>query len=223
MRRSLRIFALGLTLLPGAVGAAAKAHVITMGAWTAVQWRVGSGAEDEKALTMKIRPLMVDARVREYVFGVPHDVTERLFVVRRAFRVNDSLPNEPAPHWQWQRGGWLLVDRTTGRVAPINLPEFDPVYSAANWYRDYVAYCGVADDGKKTVAVVAQMGRRKPVLRKVLSEPGVGDDAAIESACAAPVWQRNPVRVSFEAAGGAKQTFTVRGHVVDVVSEEEDE
>jgi hypothetical protein len=32
-----------------------------------------------------------------------------------------------------QRGGWLLVDRLTGHVAPINLPEFDVLYSAASW------------------------------------------------------------------------------------------
>jgi hypothetical protein len=197
--------------------------VISLGAWTSVQWRAGTGAEDEKALTMRIRPVMVDGGVKEYVFGGTHDVTERLFVVRRAFRVNDSLPNEPAPHWQWQRGGWLLVDRTAGRITPINLPEFDALYSAASWYRDYVAYCGVADDGKKTFVIVAQLGRRKPVLRKVLSETGVPDDAPPEAACPAPVWQRSPVRVSFEASGAGKQTFAVRGHVVDVVSEEDDE
>lgn len=223
MRWSLRICILVCALFPCVVSAAVKAHVITLGAWTSVQWRAGTGAEDEKTLNMKIRSLLVDGRVRESVFGPTHDATERLFVVRRAFRVNDSLPSEPAPHWQWQRGGWVLVDRTTGHVTSINLPEFDALYSAANWYRDYVAYCGVADDGKKTLAVVAQIGRRKPVLRKVLSETGVPDDAAIESACPAPVWQKSPVRVSFEAPGGAKQTFAVRGHVVDVVAEDEDE
>jgi len=38
-----------------------------------------------------------------------------------------------------------------------------------------------------------------------------------------PVWQRNPVRVSFEPAGGAKQMFSIRGHVVDVVNDAEEE
>ena len=108
------------------------------------------------------------------------------------------FPKIPAPRWQWQRGGWLLVDRLTGRVSPINLPEFDAFYSAASWYRDYVAYCGVADDGKKTYAMVAQLSRRKPVLKKALSNDGVPDDAAPDSACPAPAWQRGPVRVSFE-------------------------
>src|ERR1700680_4977736 len=130
--------------------AASKVHVITFGKWASVQWFAGSGTD--KPLTLKIRALVIDGRVKEYALGAPHEVTERLFVVRRAFRVNDSLPEDPAPRWQWERGGWLLVDRLTGHVSPINLPEFDVYYSAASWYRDYVAYCGVAENGKKTFA-----------------------------------------------------------------------
>jgi hypothetical protein len=137
--------------------------------------------------------------------------------------VNDSLPEEAAPRWQWQRGGWLLVDRGTGRVAPLALPEFDAFYSAVSWYRDYAAYCGVSDDGKKTYAIVAQIGRRKPVLKTVLSSGGVAEGAGPDSACAAPSWQRGPVRVSFEAAGSARETFAIRGHVVDLVDDAEEE
>ena len=92
---------------------------------------------------MKVQALIVDGRIKEYVVGSPHEVTERLFVVRRAFRVNDSLADEATARWQWQRGGWLLVDRTTGRISAINLPEYDAFYSVASWYRDYVAYCPV--------------------------------------------------------------------------------
>ena len=117
----------------------------------------------------------------------------------------------------------MQVDRRTGHIASINLPEFDVFYSAASWYRDYVAYCGVADDGKTTFAMVAQIGRRKPVLKKQLSDNGVADDAAPDSACPVPTWQRSPVRVSFEPAGSAKQTFAIRGHVVDVVNDAEDD
>jgi len=72
-------------------------------------------------------------------------------VVRRAFRVNDSLADEVTARWQWQRGGWLQVDRTTGRASAINRPEYDGFYSAASWYRDYVACCGVSDAGKKSL------------------------------------------------------------------------
>jgi len=136
--------------------------------------------------------------------------------------VNDSLPEESAAHWQWQRGGWMLVDRLTGRVSPINLPDFDVFYSAASWYRDYVAYCGVSDDGKKTYAIVEQLSRRKPVLKKALTTD-LPDDAGPDSACAAPAWQRGPVRVSFEPTGGAKQTFAIRGHAVDLVNDAEEE
>ena len=204
----------------GAV-ATAKIHVITFGKWTSVPWSASSGADD-KPLAIKIRALIIDGRVKEYALGAPHEVTERLFVVRRAFRVNDSLPEDSASHWLWQRGGWLLVDRVTGRVSPINLPEFDVLYSSASWYRDYVAYCGVAEDGKKMFAVVAQISRRKPVLKKPLAE-GLPEDAAPDSACPAPAWQRKPVRVSFEVGGSAKQTFAIRGQVVDLVDDAEEE
>jgi hypothetical protein len=146
-----------------------------------------------------------------------------LFVVRRAFRLNDNLPDDPAPRWQWQRGGWMLVDRVTSRISPINLPEFDPFYSAGSWYRDYVAYCGVSDDGKKTYAIVAQLSRRKPVLRKPLSNETLAEDAQPDSACPAPSWQRAPARVTFEPGGDAKQTFSIRGHVVDLVNDVEEE
>ncbi|HEY6370124.1 MAG TPA: hypothetical protein VIX37_06075 [Candidatus Sulfotelmatobacter sp.] len=74
--------------------------------------------------------------MKEYVLDTPHEVTARLFVVRCVFRVNDSLPEDSAPRWQWQRGGWLLVDRLTGRVSPINLAAFDAYYSGARRYRD---------------------------------------------------------------------------------------
>jgi hypothetical protein len=206
------------------VSAAAKVHVIAFGKWTTVQWNAGTGGQDDKPVPLKIHALIVDGVVKEYVLGSPHEITDRLFVVRRVFRVNDSLPEESTSRWLWQRGGWLLVDRVTGRVSALNLPEFDSFYSATSWYRDYAAYCGIADDGKKIYAVVAQVSRRKPVLKKLLSENGIADDAAPDSACVAPSWQRSPVRVSFDAAGATRQTFAIRGHVVDVVNDaDEDE
>ena len=65
----------------------------------------------------------------------------------------------------------MLVDRITGRISAINLPDFGALYSAANWYRDYAAYCGVSD-GSRVFAIVTQLNRRKPVLRKLLSSDG---------------------------------------------------
>jgi len=224
LRFACRALVYVVLLMTSSAAASAKVHVITFGKWTSVQWLPGTGREGEKPLPLKIRALFVDGVVKEYVAAAPHEVTDRLFVVRRVFRVNDSLPEEAgASRWQWQRGGWLLVDRITGRVSAVNLPEFDAFYSAASWYRDYVAYCGVADDGKKTYAMVAQLSRRKPVLKKPLSNDGVSDDATPDSVCPAPAWQRGPMRVSFEPAGAAKQTFAIRGHVVDLVNDAEEE
>ena len=208
-------------VLTASAAAVTKPHIITFGKWTPVQWTAAVNA-DEQPLPLKVRSLMVDGRVKEFVTGSPHEITERLFVVRRMFRVNDSLPDDSTPRWQWQRGGWLLVDRLTGRISPINLPEFDVIYSPATWYRDYVAYCGVSDDGKKTFAVVAQLNRRRPVLKKSLTA-AITDNAAPDSACPAPTWQRAPMRVSFEPQAEAKQTFAIRGHMADLVSEEEDD
>src|SRR4051794_32845157 len=148
--------------------AAPKPHSISFGKSTSVKWFVG--AEEATALELKVRPLFVDGRLKEFVLGSPHEVTDRLFVVRRVFRVNDALSGEaPSPQlWRWQRGGWLLVDRVTGRISGINLPEFDFYQSTISWYRDYAAYCGVSDDGKKVSAMVVQLGSRKPLLRKLM-------------------------------------------------------
>lgn len=61
-------------------------------------------------------------------------------MVQRVFRLNDSLRQETgAIHWFWQRGGWLLVDRSTGKVQTDLLPAFDPYSSDVNWFRDYAA------------------------------------------------------------------------------------
>jgi hypothetical protein len=199
---------------------ASKPHVIAFGKWTTIKWC--AGVHEAECLDLKMRALYVDGRARESTLGAAHDITERLFVVRRAFRVNDNLPGDAvATHWVWQRGGWLLVDRMTGRVSSITLPEFDPYYSVVSWYRDYAAYCGVSDDGKKLFAVVFQIGRRKPVMKKALGE--AGGDAAPDSECPAPGWERRPVRVTFEPDETRKSTYTVRGHAADLVSDEEQE
>jgi hypothetical protein len=211
------------------VYAASKPHVIAFGKWNTVAWSAGPGTIEDKGLSLKVRPLLVDTRIKEFTLGLAHEVTDRLFVVRRAFRINDSLPQEAGspPHWQWQRGGWLLVDRVTGHISAIHLPEFDVLYSDASWYRDYAAYCGVSEDGKKVYAVVAQISRRKPVLKKILEGESVveedGKSASPDSACPLPTWQRTPIRVTFAPATTAKQTFAIRGHIVDLTTDEDDE
>jgi hypothetical protein len=198
-----------------------KAHVVIFGKWISAKWPNATG---QKLLDLKVRPLFVDTRLKEYTTGIPHELTDRLFVVRRAFRVNDALPTENvnagAPRWQWQRGGWLLVDRLTGRVSQLNLPEFDAFYSTASWYRDYIAYCGVSDDSKKVYAVVAQVGRRKAILKKEAGEPSGGDDP--DSECPPPIWERTPMRVTFQHGDEPKLVFSIRSRVVDVVNDAEE-
>jgi hypothetical protein len=218
MRRRLVFLVILFWIAPGVSAALPKNHVITFGKWMAVQWPDATG---KKLLDLKVRPLYVDTRLKDYTTGTAHDLTERLFAVRRAFRVNDALPEDNAVRWQWQRGGWLLVDRVSGKVSQLSLPEFDPFYSTASWYRDYVAYCGVSEDRKKLYAVVAQVGRRKPVLKKSLGEPD-GDDAP-DSECPAPKWERAPARVTFQPDDTQKLMFSIRGRVVDVVNEPDED
>ncbi len=218
MLRRLALFVVVLWIAGGASAAVPKTHVITFGKWMSVKWPDATG---KKLLDLKVRPLYVDTRLKEYTTGTTHELTDRLFAVRRVFRVNDALPEESAVRWQWQRGGWLLVDRVSGKVSQLSLPEFDPFYSTASWYRDYVAYCGVSEDGKKLHAVVAQVGRRKPILKKPLGEPEGAD--APDSECPAPTWERAPARVTFQPDDTQKLLFSIRGRVVDIVNEPDEE
>ena len=136
-----------------------KAHVIAFGKPIVV--KLFLGPDEEHSAPMKVRGLSVDGKLREFVTGDVHEVTDRLFVVRRAYRLNNNLPAEESrgASWVWQRGGWLLVDRLSGRLTQLPLLEFDPFYSQASWFRDYVAYCGVSDDGSRLSALVMQLGR----------------------------------------------------------------
>jgi hypothetical protein len=66
---------------------------------------------------LKIRALLVDGLVKEWISGESHDVTDRSFAVRRVMRLNDALPGDASrkEHWSWRRGPWLMVDRVTGQ------------------------------------------------------------------------------------------------------------
>jgi hypothetical protein len=201
-----------LALLRGTSLSAPKVHLVAFGKWSSI--RV-TEAEEPKTIDLKVRALLVDGRMKEFTTGVPHDVTDRTFAVQRVYRLNDSLPQDSgAVHWLWQRGGWLLVDRVTGKVQPIVLPEYDPNISTVNWFRDYAAYCGTSDDGQKNFAVVAQLGRRKPLLKKALADTNDGEYLN----CSTPVWQRDPMRVIFEHKSEGKFTYTVRSRTVDFLS-----
>lgn len=210
-----------LIVLAGSAFGVSKPHAIAFSKWTAVKWYIGSG--DSQPLDLKIRTLYVDGRAKEFTAGPVHDITDHLFVVRRVFRVNDSLPQEQetVPRWRWQRGGWLLVSRVTGHISSFSLPDFDSFYSVASWYRDYVAYCGVAEEGHKINALIVQLGRRKPILKKAVGETASGEMP--DSICSTPGWDREPTRVTFETSGNQKLTYTVQRHAADLVNEEEEE
>ena len=193
--------------------AATKTHTVAFGRWTTVQ----SSASDTTAESLRIRSLLVDGKTKEFTTGQPHEVTDRTFVVQRMVRVNDSLPQETGPsRWRWERAGWVLVDRMTGRVQPVALAEFDSDDSQVSWFRDYAAYCGRSDDGQKEFAIIAQIGKRRPLLKKALG-------AANLAGCPAPVWQRSPVRVTFATKEDPKLTFSVSSRFVDLATEDESE
>jgi len=210
---------LGLALAASTMAAASRGHIINFGAATQVQWFVGSA--EESSLRLKVRPLYVDGKLKEFTTGPTRDITDRSFVVRKVYRVNDRLPSEPrqTPKWKWQRAGWLLVDRPTGRVSELHLPDFDPFYSTASWYRDYVAYCGLSDDATKVYAVVAQIGVKKPLVRKELGRAHGGE--LPDSECDAPTWQRTPVRVTFAPKDGQPVTFAIHRQAGEASPEQE--
>ncbi len=79
--------------------AAPKAHVTTFGKSVSVKWYVG--LNESSAFDLKVRPLYIDGRLKEYTIGSPHDITDRLFAVRRAFRINDNLPEEAGSTPRW--------------------------------------------------------------------------------------------------------------------------
>jgi hypothetical protein len=199
-------------LLAGSGLAAPKEHAVVLGKWRTVKAQADSGESGE----VKIRKLLVDGRAVENTSGTPHDVTDRVFVIRRVYQINDALPgahdDASPPQWAWRLGGWISVDRLTGHIAQLNLPSFDPEVTQASWYRDYAAYCGISEDGAKTYLVVWQLGRRKPILNKETSGPG----------CAPPHWERAPSRVTFIVAG-EKASFTIRARGADPQAESKEE
>src|SRR5207244_12161573 len=120
-----------IIVLSGTAMAADKPHVITFGKSTQVKWL--AGADENTPLELRVRALYVDGKLREFTIGSPHEITERLFVVRRAFRVNYSLPDDGAPRWLWQRGGGGLGGRVGRRVRRVKLAEVDPSMSVVGW------------------------------------------------------------------------------------------
>jgi hypothetical protein len=180
-----------------ALAAPAKVHTVTLGALKRVPYTPpeaeAAPAKGADAATLKVRPLLVDGKQKEWTTGDLHDVTDRSFAIRRVMRLNDALPGDAVARWNWQPGPWLLVDRTTGHVTALHLPDFDEEISEAVWYRDYAAYCGTAQTVKGGLfAIVAQLGSRRAVVSKQLGK--WPQTAPAEPVCTTAVWQRAPMR-----------------------------
>ena len=199
------------SLFPSRVRAA-KLHFVTLGPYRKVRCGAGGGGgggKDEDSRTLRIRPLVVDDKPREWTVGELHEITDRTFVVRRVIHINDSLPSEPS-RWTWQPGPWLQVDRTTGHITPLHLPAFDAQISEVSWFRDYGAYCGLVPTLKGGVmAIVVQLGTRKAVAQHTLANWPL--DKPVHPVCAPAQWQRTPMRATLQLTGGQPMTFDVAG------------
>ncbi len=294
----LAIVAIGtlLSVSPVMQAAPRKAHVVVLGAAKKVPYsKAGDPAGALAGETeLRVRALVVDGVVKEWTTGDAHDVTDRSFVVRRAIKLNDSLPSEqagdassiksadsaapgeksndksatgekagaassvkasdkpatgdkpaapansgakpvdsgakagqtskPKPvsaaeRWVWQRGPWLLVDRVTGHVVALKLPDYDPGVSQVSWFRDYGAYCGVTVSGKSLYAVVAQVAAHKAVLAKKLAAFDPENHPA--PVCGPAEWQREPLEVTFHPAGKDAVSFEVVPGSAVLVEDEE--
>ena len=153
-----------------------KVHVVALGAVRKVPYTPPEAASAVRASRrdaqmLKVRALTVDGRQKEWTTGDAHDVTDRSFTIRRAMRLNDALPGDAAARWSWQPGPWLLVDRMTGHITALHLPDFDEEVSEAVWFRDYAAYCGTAETAKGGLfAIVAQLGARRAVVQKQIGK-----------------------------------------------------
>jgi len=210
-------------LLPFLPNAHAKTHTVVLGAQRKVPYSqagdpAGAAAGED---SLKIRALLVDGVLKEWTTGESHDVTDRSFAVRRVIRLNDALPGDKQIHWVWQRGPWLLVDRVTGRVTALKLPDYDPGVSQLSWFRDYAAYCGLTPSGKSLYAIVAQVAARKPVLARKISAFQAANQSA--PACAPPDWQREPLRITFHPAGRDAVSYDIAPGSALLVEDSDDE
>jgi hypothetical protein len=79
-------------LVLAGIAKAATQHFLTFGKWMPVKWY--AGAQESKVEALKVRPLYVDGKLKEFTLGEPHEITDRLMVVRRSFRLNDQLPED---------------------------------------------------------------------------------------------------------------------------------
>ena len=223
----LQLAAVALFCLPQAAHAAAapKVHTVTLGPVRKVPYTPAFATPDSKdddSTTLKVRPLFVDTKQKEWTVGELHNISDRTFAIRRALHINDSLPTDTGERWVWQPASWILVDRATGHITALHLPAFDSAISEAVWFRDYVAYCGLATSAKGgLVAVVAQVGGRKAVAQRAIGRWPQPEHAG--PACTPAHWQRLPMRATLQPTGGDPVTFDVVGSTSLVEEGDNDE
>jgi len=201
--------------------AVSKPHTVALGVARKEAYQPPDAAvrlKGSDAIMLRIRPLIIDGHQKEWTTGDAHDITDRTYAIRRALRLNDALPGE-APHWIWQPGPWLTVDRSTGHITALHLPDFDPIVSEAVWFRDYAAYCGVNTTAKAQtlVAVVAQVGARRAVVQRSLGKWSPQQHA--QPVCAPAQWQRQPVRVHLQPADSAGVDLEIVGASSSLIEE----
>lgn len=211
--KALPLLLLSLTALPGFT-ATPKTHTVALGSARRVSYTQPDAtpeAQMDLTTTIKVRPLLIDGRQRDWTTGNIHEITDRTFAVRRALRVNDALATETSPRWIWQPGPWITVDRTTGHITALHLPDFDPLVSDAVWFRDYAAYCGTSATAKgaSLFVIVAQLGSRRPVVQKRIGPwPQPNHPSPV---CDPAKWDRLPLRVTLQPSGSANTTYDVVG------------
>ena len=211
--RAVVAFALFMFAVGSALAAAPKVHTVTLGAVRKVPYTQPDATPDTKSdetSILKVRALFVDDRQKEWTMGELHEITDRTFAIRRALRINDSLPNDATARWIWQPGPWITVDRVTGHITALHLPDFDPVVSNAVWFRDYAAYCGTANTAKGGLfAIVAQLGARRAIVQKLIGKWPQTDHFI--PVCQSAQWQRLPMRVTIKPTSGEATTYDVVG------------
>ncbi|MGA8619451.1 MAG: hypothetical protein WB660_13165 [Candidatus Sulfotelmatobacter sp.] len=83
----------------------------------------------------------------------------------------------------------------------------------------------LSEDGKKIYAIVAQVNRRKPVLKKLIDGANFSEEnrvGAPDSAC--PSLPGNEILLGLPSSPQAlpNKRFAIRGHIVDLVNESEE-
>ena len=106
--------------------------------------------------------------IKEYVVGSAHEVTDRLFVVRRAFRINDALPEDPcrAGSGSVEDGCWWIALRGESLLQACRSLILIFRRPAGTGIMRHIA--GSETTERKPMRSLRNLSRRKPVLKKLL-------------------------------------------------------